>query len=328
MEPSLAVRDAAPATVPVAFPGSVPLDRRVATLGLLAAAGSAACGADSAPASASGSAPAGANSHGPRLPAVYLPHGGGPWPFVDIGMPRSEVNAMSEYLRTLAHLAPSPPRALLVITAHWEAPEVTVSTGERPGMLFDYYGFPDAAYLLSWPAPGHPSVAERARELLRAAGIESRADAERGFDHGTFIPMMVAFPEANVPTVQVSLRAGLHPAEHLAIGRALAPLRDEGVLVLGSGMSYHNLRGFRDPRARAHAEEFDEWLRAAAEAEPASRDDLLTSWTTAPRARDVHPREEHLLPLMVIAGAAGSDRGRRAWAGSMLGVRVSGHQFG
>ncbi len=259
---------------------------------------------------------------------VYLPHGGGPWPFVDIGMPRSEVNAMSEYLRSLAHLASSPPRALLVITAHWEAPEVTVSTGERPGMLFDYYGFPDAAYRLSWPAPGHPSVAERARELLKGAGIESRADAERGFDHGTFVPLMVAFPEANVPTVQVSLRAGLHPAEHLAVGRALAPLRDEGVLVLGSGMSYHNLRGFRDPRARAHAEEFDEWLRAAAEAGPASRDDLLTNWTTAPRARDVHPREEHLLPLMVIAGAAGADRGRRAWTGSMLGVRVSGHQFG
>jgi aromatic ring-opening dioxygenase catalytic subunit (LigB family) len=128
--------------------------------------------------------------------------------------------------------------------------------------------------------------------------------------------------------LQLSLVAGLDPAQHLALGRALAPLRDEGVLIIGSGMSYHNMRGFKDPSARADAQRFDAWLRAAVESTPTERDASLARWTDAPSARACHPREEHLLPLMVIAGAAGDDRGRTAFAGTVFGMRVSAFHFG
>src|SRR5262249_8806523 len=150
-----------------------------------------------------------------------------------------------------------------------------------------------------------PELAARVQALLDAAGIASGADAERGLDHGVFVPLKVAFPEAQLPTVQLSLRAGLDPAEHLAIGRALAPLRDEGVLLIGSGMSYHNMRGFMKPESLAFSERFDAWLAQAVTAEPAARDAQLADWQRAPSAREAHPREEHLLPLMVAAGAAG-----------------------
>src|SRR5262249_18153476 len=152
---------------------------------------------------------------------------------------------MAAYLRSIRALPRTPPKALLVISAHWEEPVPTVMTSERPPMLYDYYGFPAASYEITWPAPGHPALAARTRELLGGAGFKTAADAQRGFDHGTFVPLKLAYPAAEVPTVQLSLKAGLDPAEHLAMGRALAPLRDEGVLLLGSGMTYHNMRGFR-----------------------------------------------------------------------------------
>lgn len=263
-----------------------------------------------------------------RLPVVFAPHGGGPWPFVEMGMPRAEVDALSSYLRTLRDVAKTPPSALLVVSAHWEADVPTVMTSPAPPLLFDYYGFPPASYELTWPAPGSPALAARVRALLGGAGIESAEDPQRGFDHGTFIPLKVTYPEAELPTVQLSLKAGLDPAEHLAIGRALAPLRDEGVLIVGSGMSFHNLRAFRDPRAAAMAITFDEWLRAIAVLPAAERDAALATWSQAPAARQAHPREEHLLPLMVIAGAAGEDRGALTFDGTMLGIRLSAFHYG
>jgi aromatic ring-opening dioxygenase catalytic subunit (LigB family) len=201
-------------------------------------------------------------------------------------------------------------------------------TAARPPLLFDYYGFPPETYQLTWPAPGAPALAARVQELLRTAGIASAADAQRGFDHGTFVPLKLVYPDADVPTVQLSLKAGLDPAEHLALGRALAPLRDEGVFIVGSGMSYHNMRGFRDPRLRADAETFDAWLREAATSAPDARDAKLTAWAQAPSARAAHPREEHLVPLMVIAGAAGADRGTVAWNGTFAGMRLSAYHYG
>jgi aromatic ring-opening dioxygenase catalytic subunit (LigB family) len=265
-----------------------------------------------------------------RLPVVYLPHGGGPWPFVDLPFAaRAEQDALREYLRAVPSLCRRPPSAIVAVTAHWEAPVVTVGAGARPALLFDYYGFPHAAYELTWDAPGHPAVAARVRALLDAAGIANAADAARGFDHGTFVPLKVAYPAGDVPVVQLSLERGLDPARHLAIGRALAPLRDEGVLLIGSGMSYHNMQGFFGARgAGAHSEAFDAWLGAAAESDPAERDRRLIQWASAPSARDAHPREEHLLPLMVIAGAAGTDRGQVAFRGTFGGLRISAHQFG
>ena len=262
------------------------------------------------------------------MPVVFIPHGGGPWPFVPMGLPREEIDALAGYLRTIPSVPPRRPEALLVISAHWETPVPTVMTAEHPALYYDYYGFPPASYELAWPTPGDPALARRVAEHLGAAGIASATDAARGFDHGTFVPLKVAFPDADIPTVQLSLRADLDPEAHLAIGRALAPLRDEGVFVIGSGMTFHDLRGFRDPAARPDAERFDAWLRAAATSAPAERDRLLAGWASAPSARASHPREEHLLPLMVVAGAAGDDRGTVAYNGTFGGVRLSAYHYG
>jgi aromatic ring-opening dioxygenase catalytic subunit (LigB family) len=262
-----------------------------------------------------------------RMPVVYLPHGGGPWPWIEM-VDRGEHASMSAYLDGLRALPPRAPRAVLVISAHWEAAVPTVMTSARPPMLFDYYGFPEHTYQLSWPAPGEPALAARVQALLAAAGIASATDSARGFDHGTFVPLKLVYPDADVPTVQLSLQAGLDPARHLAIGRALAPLRDEGVFIVGSGSSYHNLRKFGDARARVDAGAFDGWLGKAATAEPAARDAALTAWTEAPSARAAHPREEHLIPLMVIAGAAGADRGTVAWQGTFAGMAMSAIHYG
>jgi aromatic ring-opening dioxygenase catalytic subunit (LigB family) len=166
------------------------------------------------------------------------------------------------------------------------------------------------------------------QDLLRKANIPSATDPQRGYDHGTFVPLKLVYPDADIPTLQLSLKANLDPAEHLAIGRALAPLRDEGVFIVGSGMSYHNMRGFRDPRARPVAEEFDAWLRTAATAPAPQREKMLTSWASAPAARAAHPREEHLLPLMVIAGAAGDDPGTLAFNKTYAGLRLSAYHYG
>lgn len=270
----------------------------------------------------------GAGGSSRRMPVVFVPHGGGPWPFVDVGFgTKEETDGLATYLRSVASLPGEKPQALLVVSAHWEEPRPTVSTSARPPMLYDYYGFPPASYEIQWPAPGDPALAGRVRDRLAAAGFETGSDPGRGYDHGTFVPMKLAYPEADVPTVQLSLQRGLDPAAHLAMGRALAPLRDEGVYIVGSGMTYHDLRNF-GPRARDVSEAFDAWLREAGTAAPAERDRLLERWQEAPMARRAHPREEHLLPMMVIAGAAGEDRGVVAWRGTFAGVALSAYHYG
>ena len=264
-----------------------------------------------------------------RMPVAFIPHGGGPWPFVDIGWGDKASEAkLAAYLRTLSGLPKTPPKALLVVSAHWEEPVPTVMSGENPPMYYDYYGFPPESYTITWPAPGSPVLAARVRELLGQAGFKTAENRERGYDHGTFVPLKLAYPEADVPVVQLSLVHGLDPEQHLAMGRALAPLRDEGVFIVGSGMTYHNMRGFRHPMTGPISEEFDAWLRETSSLEPPARDRRLALWSAAPQARNVHPREEHLLPLMVIAGAAGDDRGEVGYAGDLLGVKISAYHFG
>ncbi|HEY5958100.1 MAG TPA: class III extradiol ring-cleavage dioxygenase [Polyangiaceae bacterium] len=262
------------------------------------------------------------------MPVLYLPHGGGPWPFVDVGVPSTEVDALRDYLRTLPEGLDVAPKALLVISAHWEHSVPNVMTGTRPGMLYDYYGFPAKSYEIVWPAPGAPELATKVRLLLSGAGFETAADASRGFDHGTFVPMKVAFPDAKIPTIQLSLRNNLDPIEHVAIGRALAPLRDEGVLIVGSGMSFHNMRGFGNAQGASTSRVFDEWLSEAATSEPAKRNLQLADWARAPMARQAHPREEHLLPLMVAAGAAQKDVGRVSFRGTFAGATITAFRFG
>lgn len=263
------------------------------------------------------------------MPVLYVPHGGGPWPFVDVGFgTKEETAALAAHLRGIAAAAPEKPRAILVVSAHWEAPVATVTSSAAPPLYFDYYGFPPAAYELTWPAPGSPALAARIRALLTGSGFASADDEERGFDHGAFVPLKLAFPEADVPTVQLSLVRGLDAPLHLALGAALTPLREEGVLIVGSGMTFHNMNTLASPRSRPVAEAFDAWLRGAVTAAPADRDYQLERWTEAPFARLAHPREEHLLPLMVAAGAAADDRARTAFEGALMGLRISGYAFG
>ena len=263
-----------------------------------------------------------------RMPVVFVPHGGGPWPFVHVGFgDKLELDVLAQYLKDVRTLPKTAPKALLVVSAHWEEAVPTVMTHARPPMFYDYYGFPPESYRITWPAPGEPKLAARVQALLAGKGFATAANEGRGFDHGTFVPLKLAYPNADVPTVQLSLKQGLDPKEHIAMGQALQPLRDEGVFIIGSGMTYHNLRALH-AGARPQAEAFDAWLRETATAEQSSRDQRLTDWTKAPAARQVHPREEHLLPLMVVAGAAGSERGTIDYNGTFAGLRSSGVHFG
>jgi len=238
------------------------------------------------------------------------------------------MDSLKAWLQGIPAGLPERPRAILSVTAHWEESVPTVSSAPNPPMLYDYYGFPPETYTIQWPAPGEPALAARVRALLGAAGIASGEDTARGYDHGTFVPLAVAWPKADVPVVQLSLVKGLDPETHLRIGQALAPLRDEGVLIVGSGMSYHNMRGFMSGGGKAASESFDAWLDATCVSDATTRDAGLRRWAEAPGGRACHPREEHLLPLMVIAGAAGAEVGKITYNEQILGVKVSAVQFG
>jgi aromatic ring-opening dioxygenase catalytic subunit (LigB family) len=221
------------------------------------------------------------------------------------------------------------PKAVLIITAHWEERAFTLGSSPAPGMVYDYGGFPAHTYSVVYPAPGAPELATRVQGLLQEAGLPVALDSERGYDHGTFVPLAVMYPDAQVPVLQMSLRAGLDPAEHIALGRALAPLRDEDVLIVGSGLSYHNLRNF-GAGGRAPSKAFDVWLQDAMAAAPAVRAEALVNWESAPAARICHPREEHLLPLMVAVGAAYDDAAECVYHDEAVfgGVTASSFRFG
>lgn len=267
-----------------------------------------------------------------RFPTLFLSHGGGPWPFMDGAFgPPGTWDGLEAHMRGLDSKLGRRPKMVLVISAHWEEAKPTVNVSEHPPLLFDYYGFPEHTYHLRYPASGSPSLAARVRELLSASGIDSGEDAERGFDHGVFIPFMLIYPDADVPIVQLSLQHDLDPNFHLALGRALVPLRDEGILIVGSGLSYHNLRKINahDAQTLANAERFDTWLREVVEQpDQYERERRLIAWEQAPGAHDSHPRSEHLVPLFVAAGAADGDPGIRNYTDHMLGKAVSGFQFG
>ncbi len=187
-----------------------------------------------------------------RQPVYFLSHGGGPWPWMT-GPFRDAQALLEESLQRLPSELPAPPKAILLVSGHWEAPDFTVQTSPNPPMFYDYGGFPEEMYRIQYPAPGSPALAGRVVELLSGAGIPVREDPERGYDHGMYAVLYPAWPDADVPVVQLSVKSNLDPEEHLAVGRALAPLRDEGILILGSGFSYHNLRlmgpGARVPSA-------------------------------------------------------------------------------
>jgi aromatic ring-opening dioxygenase catalytic subunit (LigB family) len=259
-----------------------------------------------------------------RQPSFFIPHGGGPCFFMDD--PRGTWTGMAAFLRGLPALLPEPPRAVLVVSAHWETDGLTFTGAERPPLIYDYRGFPAHTYELRYDAPGAPVLAARAASLLRAAGMEAAVDPTRGLDHGVFVPLKVALPKADVPVVEMSVDRGLDAALHLAAGRALASLRDEGVLILGSGMSFHNMRGYGDPRFTAPSEAFDAWLANALARDGTGRADSLVRWEEAPAARLAHPAAEHFLPMLVAAGAAEAP-GERVYAERVMRTAISGFRF-
>jgi aromatic ring-opening dioxygenase catalytic subunit (LigB family) len=235
---------------------------------------------------------------------------------------------LSRFLREYPQKLDTKPKAILAISGHWEEPQFTVMTNPKPPMIYDYSGFPEHTYRIHYDAPGSPELARRVRELLDKAGIPSREDAKRGYDHGVFTPFSVSHPNADTPIVQLSIKEGYDPQAHIAMGRALAPLRDEGVLIVGSGLSYHNLRAF-GPQAYPASKAFDDWLTDAVTSKDAkTRNEKLAHWSEAPAARMAHPQEDHLVPLMVASGAAGEDVGVKNYSDKMMGVEVSGFRFG
>jgi aromatic ring-opening dioxygenase catalytic subunit (LigB family) len=259
-----------------------------------------------------------------RQPAFYIPHGGGPCFFMDDS--RGLWGEMEAFLHSLPQRLPQQPSAILVISAHWETSGFCFTGASNPGLIYDYYGFPPHTYELTYPAPGAPELAARAADLLCAAGLEASVDPERGFDHGVFIPLKVAFPQARIPVVEMSLDQSLRAALHAKAGQALMALRDENVLIIGSGMSFHNMRAYGNPAFTGPSRQFDDWLAEAMALPPEQRSAQLVLWEHAPGGRISHPREEHLLPAMVAAGA-GEGAGQQIFSELVMETAISGFCF-
>jgi aromatic ring-opening dioxygenase catalytic subunit (LigB family) len=251
---------------------------------------------------------------------VYFSHGGGPLPL--LGDPGHQ--AMIDFMTRLPDLLPRP-QAILVISAHWEEAQPTLLGAANPPMFYDYYGFPDAAYQIDYPASGHPKLAAQISKTLEGAGIPAHVDDQRGFDHGLFIPLNLMYPQADIPALQLSLQSGLAPDAHIAIGEALRDLQADKLLVIGSGFSFHNMSAFfhHDPDIIASRNNaFQDWLIdvVTADIDQQERKALLVNWKQAPHARYCHPREEHLLPLHVCLGMAGR-AGELIFDDQIMGVR-------
>lgn len=238
-----------------------------------------------------------------KASALFLSHGGGPLPA--LGDPAHE--EMVQGLRSIAATIERP-EAIIVVSAHWEEDVASITGGERPEIIYDYYGFPPESYEIQYPAPGHPGLAGRLLACLQQQGVSAELDARRGFDHGLFIPLKIMYPDADIPCIQLSLLASLDPAAHVALGAAMSEMCRDGILVIGSGFSFHNLKAFFSPEASRPDQKndaFERWLIdtcSSPDLDEAERTRRLLRWEKAPHARYCHPREEHLLPLHVCYG--------------------------
>ncbi len=261
-----------------------------------------------------------------RFPTYFLSHGGGPWPWLKREMPF--FGELEKSLLKVRSELPQKPTAVLVISGHWEEDEFTVLASSKPRMVYDYGGFPDFTYKIQYPAPGHPELASEVQQLLRKAGLIAKLDYERGFDHGTYTILYPMFPEADVPVFQLSLRCDYDPEAHLQAGRAIASLRDKGVMIIGSGFSFHNLQEMLGPSHPFEpATAFDVWLNETMEAPPAERTKRLVNWVSeAPYPRVVHPEEDHFVPLMAALGAAENDKATRIYH-EMFRGRIQSSSF-
>src|SRR5690554_3693222 len=263
-----------------------------------------------------------------RQPVLFIPHGGGPCFFMDWS-PADTWVGMGNFLKQVASTLPQRPSAIVLVSAHWMAPQFRVTGHARPELIYDYYGFPEHTYELTYPAPGQPQLAEQVAQLLNTENIPAQVDVQRGFDHGMFIPLKLMFPKADIPVIQLSLRQDLDPQAHLQVGQTLATLRDQNVLIVGSGMSFHNMRAYGYSRFSAISDEFDTWLTRAVESPAAEREQLLKNWAEAPHAYLCHPQgdEEHLIPLLVAAGAGGKEAGQKIYSERVMQTTISAFRF-
>ncbi|HEY9623502.1 MAG TPA: class III extradiol ring-cleavage dioxygenase [Crinalium sp.] len=232
------------------------------------------------------------------FPAIFVSHGSPDLPL--------QPNAVTDFLKQLGHSLEKP-TAILVVSAHWGTNRPTVSTAPEPRTVHDFSGFPAALYEITYAAPGAPALASRVKELLIQAGVPVDVHPQRGLDHGAWVPLLLMYPNANIPVTQLSIQPNADPAHHLAIGRALEPLRHEGVLILASGSATHNLwelgRYANQATPPDWVQQFSDWLDDAIAHN--KTDDLLNYRQIAPYAERNHPTDEHLLPLFVAMGAGG-----------------------
>ncbi len=261
------------------------------------------------------------------LPTYFISHGGGPWPWVP--EMRALFAPLEASLKQMVADFKTKPKAILMVSGHWEEDEVGIMGAAKPSMFYDYTGFPAYTYEIEYKASGAPDIAARTLDLLCAAGIKAHIDPARGFDHGLFAPMEVMYPNAEMPIFQVSMLKSYDPADHIAIGRALKPLRDEGILIVGSGLSFHNMGLMRGGGKDASAA-FDAWLFNAMKAAPEARREEILNWETAPAARICHREEDHLVPLFIALGAAEDEAAERIFhnTNEMTGITVSNYKFG
>ena len=242
-----------------------------------------------------------------KASVLFIPHGGGPLPLLDD--PDHEEMVLFLKKITTKIIKPS---VILVISEHWEEKEVTITSSGKPELIYDYYGFPDQAYNIQYPVSGDVPFASKIFNLLKNNGIQVKLDDKRGIDHGVFVPLKIMYPDADIPCVQMSLINSLDPKAHIAIGHALSELSCENVLILGSGFSFHNLQAFNSRNIRNLDEgnqAFEQWLTETCTNDAFTsqeRTQKLIQWSDAPSARYCHPREEHLLPLHVCFGVAGT----------------------
>lgn len=260
-------------------------------------------------------------------PAVFVNHGGGPLPVLG----DKDSAGLTKFLRdeVKKHVNFKEIKAIILVTAHWEENVVHISSSKNHDLYFDYYGFPPETYKYRYDAPGDPELAKQIHSVFSKAGIPSKLDPKRGWDHGVFVPMMLIHPDADIPIIQVSVLSNQSPEEHYKLGEALYEFRKEGIAIFGSGMSYHNMREFRSQRRPAVIvnKEFDDFLYDACTANSDKRKNSLISWDKQPGARNAHPpgAAEHFMPLIVIAGAGGEGPGERIFNWDMSGAfRLSG----
>lgn len=257
-----------------------------------------------------------------ELPALFVSHGAPTLPLEDV--------PAREFLRGLAQTMPKP-RAILVASAHWETAAPAVSTAATPETIHDFFGFPAELQKLRYPAPGAPDAARQAIALLDKAGFASTSDPGQGLDHGAWAPLHMIYPGADIPVAQISIQPQLGAAHHIALGRALAPLRHEGVLIVGSGAAVHNLGTLsygRHDQVPDWARQFDDWLAVHLEAGDAAA--LGDYRGLAPNAVQAHPRDEHLMPVFVAYGAGGAGaRGTRIHSSfTHGGLSMAAYSFG